>query len=59
MIVAAVVLVAMIGWLVVLQTLWVGRDAPASPSRAVWVTTAVLSAAVVVLAVPRFFVLVT
>jgi len=50
---AAVALVALIGWLAGVQTVRVGRDRSARPSRAVLVTTAVLGGAAVLLVVPQ------
>jgi xanthosine utilization system XapX-like protein len=55
----AVALVTLIGWLTGLQTLRVGRDLNARPPRAVRVTTAVLGAAAVLLAVPDLYLMVT
>lgn len=49
---AAVALVALVGWLAGVQTVRVGRDRSARPSRAVLVTTAVLGGAAVLLVVP-------
>ena len=54
----AVLLIALIGWLIGLQTLRVGRDWNARPSRAVRVTTALLAGGVVLLAVPQLYLLV-
>jgi hypothetical protein len=56
---AAVALVALIGWLTGLQTLRVGRNRNARPSRAVLVTTALLGAAAVLLAVPDLYLMLT
>lgn len=50
---AAVALVALIGWLAGVQTARVGQDRSARLSRAVFVTTAVLGGAVVLLVVPQ------
>ena len=50
----AVALLLLIGWLVGLQAVWVGRDGRARLSRAVRVTTAVLCGGAALLAVPRF-----
>jgi hypothetical protein len=55
----AVALIALLGWLVVQQTVRIGRDSPAYPSRAVRVTTAVLSWGAVLLAVPQLYLMVT
>jgi hypothetical protein len=58
--VTAVVLIALLGWLVVQQVLRVGRDDPAARApRAVRVTTAVLSGAAVLFAVPQFYLMLT
>ena len=50
---ATVALVALIGWLAGVQTARVGQDGSARLSRAVFVTTAVLGGAVVLLVVPQ------
>jgi xanthosine utilization system XapX-like protein len=55
----AVALVTLIGWLTGLQTLRVGRNRNARPSRAVLVTTALLGAAAVLLAVPDLYLMLT
>jgi hypothetical protein len=55
----AVALIALIGWLTGLQALRVGRDRNARPPRAARVTTAVLGAGAVLLAVPNLYRMVT
>lgn len=50
---AAVALIALIGWLAVVQTMRVGQDRSAPLSRVGLVTTAVLCGAVVLLVVPQ------
>jgi xanthosine utilization system XapX-like protein len=52
---AAVALVALIGWLLGLQALRVGRDWNAGPSRAVRVTTAVLGGGAALLVVLQLY----
>ena len=53
MIAASVALAALIGWLVGLEAVWVGRSSGVPASRAVRVTTALLSGGTALLLVPR------
>jgi hypothetical protein len=55
----AVALVALIGWLVGLQAVRVEHDRYLRPSRAVLITTTVLSAGAALLVVPALYLLVT
>jgi hypothetical protein len=55
----AVVLVALLGWIVGLQTLGAGRDRSPRPSPVVLVTTVVLSGGAVLLVVPHLYRMVT